>query len=121
MNERLRSYQTPPTPPRDSAAPFRSRFLRSSIDSAATTQASPASARNHTDVDNGPEVRPSVSSLRRRYDLNCNHVADSGRNSVRNSVIDISQSTLIHLALFSMIESLSDDPMIQRSNDPLIH
>ena len=90
--ERLRSYQTPPPSSASrETAPFRSRFLRSSLDSApAAGSSSSTSSRGHVDVDNGPDARadarPSVSSLRRRYDLNCNPVADSVRNSVRNSV-----------------------------------
>ena len=81
INERLRSYQ----PPRDTTA-FRSRFLRSSQDTAVSAPSASTSQRStHADDNAKDDSRSSVSSLRRRYDLNRNHLTDS--RSLRNSVL----------------------------------
>ena len=70
ISERIRTFQSSksvePTPvSTTTTVPFKSRFLRSS----AAAAESAAKANEEAE-----EVRPSVSDLRRRYDLNRNHL-----------------------------------------------
>ena len=93
ISERIRTFQSSKSvepAPVSNATPFKSRFLRSSAASSATTD-SPSAAKSS---DEPEEVRPSVSDLRRRYDLNRNHLTpDRSRASNREATPTLNSSS----------------------------